>query len=116
METRSRRPGRGPLIVGWLAGFVLQAAVRDLLLHSSLLPSLAPATGVAALLFTFYKNSDPATTPERPGAQVALSLAVAAIYGGFMAMHVAFGRFCTLTIVCGPGALACGRPLGRLFF
>ncbi|WP_152054455.1 enediyne biosynthesis protein UnbU [Tautonia marina] len=90
---------RYPLIVAWLVGFVLQAAIRSAFFDASLLAGLAPATGVAALLFTFYMISDPATTPSRPGDQIVFGASVAAVYGVFMMAHVAFGLFYALTLV-----------------
>ena len=75
---------RMPLILAWLGGFVLQAAVRHLLLGTSFLPSLNPMTGVAFLLFTFYMVTDPATTPSTVRGQVAFGAAVAAAYGALM--------------------------------
>jgi enediyne biosynthesis protein E5 len=92
--------GRMPLIVGWLAGFVLQAWLRSRLLGTPLTAALLPMTGVAFLLFTFYMVTDPGTTPTRPGSQVAFGAAVAATYGALMVAHVVFGLFFGLLIVC----------------
>jgi enediyne biosynthesis protein E5 len=92
--------GRLPLIAAWLAGFVAQAALRSVLFGNSLPASLAPVTGIAFALFTFYMIPDPATTPERPWRQVAFGAAVAAAYGLLMALHVVFALFLALTVVC----------------
>ncbi len=101
-----------PLIAGWLGGFVLQAAVRHFLFGTLFLPSLNPMTGVAFLLFTFYMVTDPATTPVAVRGQVAFGAAVAAAYGMLMALHVVFGLFFGLSIVCaGRGALLYLRAL-----
>ena len=54
---------RLPLIAAWVGGFVLQASLRSVLFHTSLSASLAPMTGLAFVLFTFYMAPDPATTP-----------------------------------------------------
>ena len=54
---------RLPLIVAWLTAFIAQAAVRSLVLGTPLMAGLAPMTGVAFVLFTFYMVTDPATTP-----------------------------------------------------
>jgi enediyne biosynthesis protein E5 len=91
---------RMPLILAWLGGFVLQAAVRHLLLGNLLLASLNPMTGVAFLLFTFYMVTDPATTPSTVRGQVAFGAGVAAAYGALMSLHVVFGLFFALTFVC----------------
>lgn len=101
-----------PLVAGWLGGFVLQAAIRHFLLGNLFLPSLNPMTGVAFLLFTFYMVTDPATTPVAARGQVAFGAAVAAAYGLLMALHVVFGLFFGLSIVCaGRGALLYLRGL-----
>lgn len=93
-----RLTGRMPLVLAWLAAFILQAAVRSALSGVSLTAALVPMTGVAFVLYTFYMVTDPATTPDRPGAQVTFAVSVAAIYGLLMAAHVAFGFFFALTI------------------
>jgi hypothetical protein len=95
-----RFTGKAPLILGWLAGFLLQAVSRSLLFHGPLVPKLLPMTGVAFLLFTFYMVSDPATTPGRPRAQIAFGLAVALAYGTLVSGHVVFGLFFALSLVC----------------
>lgn len=91
---------RLPLIAGWLATFVLQAAARAWLLDASFLASLAPMTGVAFLLFTFYMVSDPATTPRDRRGQFGFGASVALVYGALMALHVVFGLFFALSLVC----------------
>ena len=101
-----------PLIAGWVGGFVAQAVVRHFLFGNLLLASLNPMTGVAFLLFTFYMITDPATTPRAPRGQVAFGAAVAAAYGTFMALHLVFGIFLSLTLVClGRGMLLQAREL-----
>jgi Na+-translocating ferredoxin:NAD+ oxidoreductase RnfD subunit len=89
-----------PLILAWLGGFALQAAIRHFLFGNLFWPSLNPMTGVAFLLFTFYMVTDPATTPNTVRGQVAFGLAVAMSYGALMALHVVFGLFFALTAVC----------------
>jgi len=91
---------RMPLILGWLAAFVVQAAVRHYLFGNLFWPSLNPITGVAFLLFTFYMVTDPATTPSAVRGQVAFGAAVAAAYGVLMASHIVFGLFFALSAVC----------------
>jgi enediyne biosynthesis protein E5 len=88
------------VVVGFLAGFVAQAVARWLFLDASLAGALMPATGVPAMIFTFYMVPDPATTPQRPGGQLLFGASVAACYLGFMIAHVAFGLFYALTVVC----------------
>lgn len=91
---------RVPLILAWLAAFVLQAAVRHFLFGNLFWPSLNPMTGVAFLLFTFYMVTDPATTPVTARGQVAFGASVAAAYGVLMSLHVVFGLFFALSAVC----------------
>src|SRR3954471_6258822 len=97
---------RIPLILAWLGGFVLQAAIRHFAFGNLFLPSLNPMTGVAFLLFTFYMVTDPATTPVTRRGQIAFGLSMAAAYGVLMSFHVVFGLFFGLSLVCaGRGAL-----------
>ena len=101
-----------PLIGAWLAAFVLQALVRHYLFGNLFLPSLNPMTGVAFLLFTFYMVTDPATTPNSVRGQMAFGAATALAYGTLMALHIVFGLFFGLSLVCaGRGALLYLRAL-----
>ncbi|HEX4613501.1 MAG TPA: hypothetical protein VH092_35290, partial [Urbifossiella sp.] len=52
------------------------------------------------ILFTFYMVTDPATTPDRPRAQIAFGASVALVYSLLLANHVVFGLFAALVIVC----------------
>lgn len=92
---------RLPLIAAWLGGFVAQAALRSLFFETPFGAGLIPMTGVAFILYTFYMVTDPATTPGGRRDQIAFGLSVAAVYGLLMVMHVVFGLFFALTIVCG---------------
>jgi Na+-translocating ferredoxin:NAD+ oxidoreductase RnfD subunit len=92
---------RLPLIAAWLSGFVAQAFLRSLLFDTPFGAGLIPMTGVAFILYTFYMVTDPATTPSGRRDQIAFGLSVAAVYGLLMVMHVVFGLFFALTIVCG---------------
>ncbi len=91
---------RAPLIAAWIAGFVAQAVVRAVFLDHALLGALMPLTGVAFVLFTNYMITDPGTTPMAPRRQVAFGLATAAVYGLLVSVHIVFGLFFALTIVC----------------
>ncbi len=91
---------RLPLIAGWLGGFGMQALVRSYLFDTPLAAALLPMTGLAFLLYTFYMVTDPATTPSGRRGQVAFGLGVAASYGLLMVVHVVFGLFFALTLVC----------------
>ncbi len=67
----TRFTGRIPLILGWLGGFLLQAALRSQIQGTPFVAALLPVTGMAFLLFTFYMVTDPATTPSAPLRQFA---------------------------------------------
>lgn len=96
---------RLPLLASWLAGFVGQALLRAAFsgapLVESLIPALVPMSGVAFVLYTFYMVTDPATTPSGTRGQVVFGLALGAVYGTLVAVHVVFGLFFALTIVSG---------------
>jgi hypothetical protein len=90
---------RVPLIAAWLGGFFLQAVVRSVLHGTPVAAALAPMTGLAFILFTFYMVTDPGTTPSRRGAQIVFGASVAAAYGILVWLHVVFGLFFSLAIV-----------------
>jgi hypothetical protein len=96
----TRFTGRVPLILAWLGGFVLQAALRSLLQGTPMVAAVLPITGMAFLMFTFYMATDPATTPSGILGQVAFGGTLAATYGLLTAYHVVFGLFFSLLIVC----------------
>jgi enediyne biosynthesis protein E5 len=96
---------RLPLIATWLAVFLLQAVVRSAFQELPFEAALLPMTGVSFILFTFYMITDPATTPDHLRGQIAFGAAVGAVYCLLMLLHVVFGLFFALTIVCaGRGA------------
>ncbi|MGH3829136.1 MAG: enediyne biosynthesis protein UnbU [Pseudonocardiaceae bacterium] len=105
-----------PLILGWFSGFVVQALARGTVDDISSLSALLPVTGTAFVLFTNYMITDPGTTPVRPRNQVAFGAAIAITYGVLMALHVVFGLFFSLMIVCalrGAGLVALARTGAR---
>jgi hypothetical protein len=89
---------RLPLIGAWLGGFAAQAIMRSLVNETPLLAGLAPMTGFAFILFTFYMITDPATTPEGKRAQLCFGLSVALAYGLLMEFHIVFGLFFALAL------------------
>lgn len=96
---------RIPLALAWVGTFALQAIVSCLIHwhttgYGPVIPRLSAMTGVAFILFTFYMVTDPATTPERPVAQVAFGASVALVYSMFLMNHVVYGLFMALVIVC----------------
>jgi len=96
----ARFTGRLPLIGCWLLGFCVQAVLRHLLLGAFLGGAFMPMTGVAFILYTFYMVTDPATTPGTLRGQCIFGFSVAAVYGMLMTLHIVFGLFFALTIVC----------------
>jgi hypothetical protein len=90
---------RLPLILAWLVGIALQAAVRSLVFDTPLEAAVLPMTSVAFILYTFYMVTDPATTPSSVLSQLCLGLSVAVVYGLLMVFHVVFGLFFALSIV-----------------
>jgi enediyne biosynthesis protein E5 len=105
---------RIPLILGWVGGFVLQAVVRALFFDHALTSALLVCAGVAFILFTNYMITDPGTTPSKPRDQMVFGGVTALVYGALVLVHVSFGLFFALTIVCaGRLVLAWGRHLWR---
>jgi enediyne biosynthesis protein E5 len=93
--------GRFPLVAAWLAGFVAQGLIRAWAFDIPPMVPLLPMTSAAFIVFTLYMIPDPATTPLDSRRQIFFGLAVAAVYGMLQAMHVVFGLFLALVIVCG---------------
>lgn len=90
---------RIPLILAWLSTFLLQAVARSVLHGTPVTAALAPMTGLAFVLFTFYMVTDPGTTPSRRGSQIAFGASVAVVYGLLVSLHIVFGLFFALAIV-----------------
>jgi hypothetical protein len=98
--------GRLPLVAAWIAGFLLQGQVRAWAFDIPPLVPILPMTSAAFIIFTLYMIPDPATTPLERNRQIAFGFAVAAVYGLLQAMHVVYGLFFALVLVCaGRGAL-----------
>ena len=92
--------GRMPLVVAWVLGFVLQAQVRAHIFGVPPLVPLTPMTSAAFILFTLYMIPDPATTPLRPWRQALFGFSVAMVYGFIQVLHLVYGLFFALLIVC----------------
>lgn len=97
----TRFTGRLPLAGAWVAAFVVQALVRSAANGTPWEAGLAPLTGLAFVLYTFYMVTDPGTTPEQPWCQVAFGAGVAVVYGLIVQSHQVFGFYYALTIVSG---------------
>ena len=91
---------RIPLILAWIAAFMLQAVVRHYLYPTELSASLAPITSVPFLLFTFYMITDPQTSPSSVRGQIVFGASIGAVYGMLMGFHVVYMIFPALFIVC----------------
>ncbi|MGA7181540.1 MAG: hypothetical protein WBX11_18425 [Thiobacillaceae bacterium] len=92
--------GRLPLVGAWLAGFVLQGQIRAWLFDIPWTVPILPMTSAAFIIFTLYMIPDPATTPLKQRPQMLFGLAVAAVYGAFQALHIVYGLFFSLVLVC----------------
>lgn len=93
--------GRMPLVAAWLIAFAVQALVRSAVNDTPWQAGLAPMTGLAFVLYTFYMITDPGTTPEQLWCQVAFGAGVAFVYGLIVQSHLVFGFYYALTIVGG---------------
>jgi len=92
--------GRLPLVAAWVGGFILQAVIRAKLFGTPFFVPLMPMTSAAFIIFTLYMIPDPATTPLKPARQALFGAAVAVVYGTLQVLHLVFGLFYALLIVC----------------
>ena len=92
--------GRLPLVAAWVGGFIVQGVVRAAMGGSPLFVPLMPMTSAAFIIFTLYMIPDPATTPLQPGSQALFGFSVAVAYGLLQALHLVFGLFYALLVVC----------------
>jgi hypothetical protein len=102
-----------PLILGWLAGFVLQAGIRSVFFDGIFLSALFPMTGLVFWVYTNYMITDPGTTPVKPRNQAVFGFSVAIVYGILVINHVVFGLFFALSIVCLLRGLVLAAPAWR---
>jgi len=61
---------------------------------------LMPMTSAAFIVFTLYMIPDPATTPLKPARQALFGFSVAMVYGILQILHLVFGLFFALVVVC----------------
>ena len=92
--------GKWPLILGWTGGFALQALLRSAVFGTPVIAPLLPMTGLVFVLYTNYMITDPGTTPFVKRNQILFGLATAALYGVLVSLHVVFGLFFALVLVC----------------
>lgn len=98
--------GRLPLVAAWICAFILQGLIRARLAGNPFFVPLMPMTSAAFIIFTLYMIPDPATTPLKPWRQVLFGCAVAMVYGTLQLLHLVFGLFYELIIVCGVRGLS----------
>jgi hypothetical protein len=92
--------GRLPLVAAWVGGFILQGIVRAKLFGTPFFVPLMPMTSAAFIVFTLYMIPDPATTPLKPARQALFGFSVAMVYALTQIMHIVFGLFFALVMVC----------------
>jgi Na+-translocating ferredoxin:NAD+ oxidoreductase RnfD subunit len=83
-----------------LGGFAAQAVLRAWLDGNAWYVPMMPMSSAAFIIFTLYMVPDPATTPLGKWSQVVFGLSVAFIYGYLQIMHVVYGLFIALAIIC----------------
>jgi len=88
------------LIIAWLVTYFAQAVIRTQIFGTDTVAAIAPMSGLAFLLFTFYMVSDPSTTPFSKRGQIIFGSSVAIVYGITMELHLVFNLFWSLFIVC----------------
>lgn len=88
------------LVISWLIGFAAQAAVRAVISDQEIQMLLAPMSGMAFILFTFYMVSDPVTTPSGKSEQIIFGFSTALIYGLLTHAGIVFGLFFSLCLSC----------------
>jgi hypothetical protein len=89
-----------PLIGGLVLGFAAQAVFRAYVFGIAWRPALLIMTGTAFVLFLNYMVTDPGTTPVRRRDQITFGVSVSVAYGVLVALHVVYGLFFALAIVC----------------
>jgi Na+-translocating ferredoxin:NAD+ oxidoreductase RnfD subunit len=89
-----------PLVATWLIAFAALGLLRGLLFGTPPTAPFVMMTGLAFVLYTFYMITDPATTPSSTLGQIAFGAGVAAVYSLLVTVHVVFGLFFALTVVC----------------
>ena len=105
--------GRLPLVAAWVIGFALQGQIRAYLSGTPYLVPFMPMTSAAFIVFTLYMVPDPATTPLKPWRQAVFGFSVAMVYGVIQMLHLVFGLFFALLIVCAIRGLSSAPLLSR---
>ncbi|MCI0459570.1 MAG: hypothetical protein L0Z62_21690 [Gemmataceae bacterium] len=105
--------GRLPLVLAWIAAFVIQGQLRSWYFGTSWISPLTPMTSAAFILFTLYMIPDPATTPINRWRQIGFGILVASLYGLLQVLHIVFGLFIALALSSALRGL--GLYLGEAF-
>lgn len=92
--------GRLPLVGAWILTFIAQAVIRAKIFGAPFFVPLMPMTSAAFIVFTLYMIPDPATTPLKPWRQALFGFSVAVVYAFTQVLHLVFGLFYALLIVC----------------
>lgn len=92
--------GRLILVGTWILAFIVQGIIRAKLFGAPFFVPLMPMTSAAFIVFTLYMIPDPATTPLKPSRQALFGFSVAAVYAITQLLHIVFGLFFALLIVC----------------
>jgi Na+-translocating ferredoxin:NAD+ oxidoreductase RnfD subunit len=94
------------LVAAWVGGFILQGILRAHAFDVPFFVPLMPMTSAAFIIFTLYMIPDPATTPLKPERQALFGFSVAMVYAILQVLHLVFGLFFALLIVCAIRGLA----------
>jgi hypothetical protein len=92
--------GRLTLVVTWLVVFIIQGQLRRWYFDTSWIVPFTPMTSASFMVFTLYMIPDPATTPIQRGRQALFAAAIAVVYAVLQLLHVVFGLFIALALVC----------------
>jgi hypothetical protein len=90
---------RLPLILSFLAAWVVQGMLRSWVFGMPWAVPLMPMLGAAFVVFTLYMIPDPATSPIGSRGQIAFGAALPLVYAAIQSSHHVFGIFFSLLIV-----------------
>ncbi|MEK2688500.1 RnfABCDGE type electron transport complex subunit D [Bdellovibrio sp. GT3] len=94
------RAQRWVLSVTYISVFFLGALLRAHLLKLSLAPLLAPMTGAAFILISFYMMTDPATSPKSKKMQVLQGVFIASLDTYLRMQQFKYAPFVTVFVAC----------------
>ncbi len=94
------RVKRLTLCLSWLGTFLIIAVLRSLISGWPLITTLAPATGAAFMLVTFFMITDPMTTPSSSFARILFGISLGMIDGVLRYFQVINSPLYALFILC----------------